>query len=299
MAWSKYFLEGLQTGASLGLKKKEMQAEAEKWKQQQDIELVKANLIPNPEGDVNIGGQRYIRKPPMMPDFSGLGNSGGMGITGGTIDPISGDVKYTFGELPANKDRREQMQDLGKNIAKEESDYSSSKALLDSIKKDWLATNPTRITNKKGKLTPMGVAKGVLQPAYTAEQWTGAKFQITENQRADRAYIRRINSLQSRLAKGVIGKDVGNLNYQEQIAAKGGVAGLGDTYEVGIEMFNKTENMLKEMLEARKAGFANVTEKWTSEGRVLTPEKAKEYLEKAGGDSNKARYLATMDKWAF
>jgi len=229
----------------------------------------------------------------------GMGMGQGMGITGGTIDPITGEMKLTLGESPAAKDKRESEQKANEMMAKEESEYKSSKALLKSIKEDWLKTNPTRLTND-GKFSPLGSFwKAPLQPGYMVEQWLGSKIGATRNQRADAVYIRRINALQSRLAKGVIGKDTGNLNYQEQIAAKGGVAGIGDPYEVGLDLFDRTEKMLDEMLEARKQGFKNITEKWKDEGRVLTKEMAAEYLRKAGGDRAKAELLATQDRWAF
>jgi len=163
---------------------------------------------------------------------------------------------------PTYKGQMESEQKANETMVKEESEYKSSKALLKSIKEDWLKTNPTRLTNN-GKFSPLGSFwKAPLQPGYMAEQWLGSKIGATRNQRADAVYIRRINALQSRLAKGVIGKDTGNLNYQEQIAAKGGVAGIGDPYEVGLDLFDRTEKMLDEMLEARKQGFKNITEKW-------------------------------------
>jgi len=224
------------------------------------------------------------------------GGANGLGVTGLTMGKDG--MSLNIGETAAMKDTRENTQKAEEAIRKEDAEYGNSMALLKGLKDDWLKTNPTRLTNN-GKFSPVGAVKGVLQPAYMVEQWLGKNIGATRNQRADAVYVRRVNALQSRLAKGVIGKDTGNLNYQEQIAAKGGVAGLGDPYEVGVELFNKTEGMLKEMLSARKQGYKNITEKWKDEGRVLTKEKALEYLQKANGDKSKAELLATQDRWAF
>jgi len=236
----------------------------------------------------NVGGVEQLK------ELIGNNAGEGLGITGASYDPNSGEVKLNIGETPQAKEKREQSTAVSKKMMEEEVEWKSSKALLKSLKEDWLATNPPR-----AGMLGIGGAGILPQPLYGIHQRIGSTIQLTKNQRADAKYYDRLKGLQSRLAKGIIGKDIGNLAYQEQLAVRGSLGTLGDAYETGIAKFNAQDKMMDEMYAARKEGYKNVVEKWEAEGRVLTKEKAMEYLKKAGGDPVKARILATMDRWAI
>jgi len=280
--------------------------EFQAWKQEQDIaqgqatleaKIAGENLIPDPQGAYQIGGKTYSKRPPILPDFSKLnmgGGTNGLGMTGGSYNPQTGEFNVNIGETPMAKDIREREAKISGKISEEAGAAGNALTLLDSLEKDWLATTPP-----KAGMLGIGESGLMPQPIHGISQRIGSEFQFTRNQRADRVYVRRVKALQSRLAKGVIGQDVGNLSVYEQAAAQGGVAGLSDTYETGKQMFEKARQMVVEMKDARAAGYKSLDEKLRAEGRILTSNKAVEYLKQAGGDRNKARQLAIQDRWAF
>jgi len=185
--------------------------------------------------------------------------------------------------------------DTKKKIRDELAAYNAGMSFLKNAKESWRKTSP-----------PLRANQGLMpQPLYGIEQYLGAMFQDAFkfgknfNQTMDKTHVRWINATRSKLAREVIGKDIGNLNEYEQKVAVGGTAGLTDTYETGMELFKKTEQVLKDMRDARIMGYKNLEAKYTAEGRILDEAGARKYLELAGGNKDRARLYAAADGWTW
>jgi hypothetical protein len=248
---------------SVLLKQKEAEQAMTQWQAEQQMKAATANLVPSPNGEYVVGNQRYSRKPMVMPDLSKWGLGGGMGLTGATIDPSSGEVKLNIGQTPENKQQLEDKQRRQKESDTSTQSWKGGKAFLNIIKNKFLETKPPNTgmlgINKSGILP---------QPLYGMQQKVGSLLQWTDNQKKDNLYVSYVNALKSRLAKGgIVGTDVGNLSVQEQQWVMEGIPGLMDYKDVGLGKIDNLLGMLDAMYEARKLGYANLDVMLTDKGQ--------------------------------
>ena len=234
---------------------------------------------------------------------------GGTGAPAG-FRPKSVDVgALTYERVPTEEEKQREAQadidkqvgvQVGKKITEERASAAAGKALINEIHDLWIETTPTRVTNE-GKFSLVGAGKAVISPGYGVEQWLGSRFGVTENQRKDKAYIKFVNSLRSRLAKGAIGNDVGNLSeYEQRVVVEGVPSAIFDSYESGTLIINNLNKVIDKMKEARIQGYANLNEKMKAQGvQPLSKEEAMSYLQKAGGNKEKARSMAIRDGRIF
>ena len=140
---------------------RQQQLDFEKWKAQQviqqqqlenQINLAKARLVPNSAGQYMVGGQNYSQQPPVMPDLSqmnlggmqgGNGSINALGLTGMTLDPMTGDVKLAVGQTPESKIAEKTEEKKQGNIVDVE---TGSQAVINSYKNlvsSWKAMRNT------------------------------------------------------------------------------------------------------------------------------------------------------------
>lgn len=241
MGWDKFFMEGLQNGVDIALKKKVMEQEAEKWKEEKSIKMLSANLVPDPQGAISMNGEKYSRLPLQTPDLSSLslGSGGQLGLTGATVNPEGG-ISYTIGQTPEAKvteqatiaQQKENETALGK--------AERLKTVGNTIEKQWLKTSPY-----KGAITKTG-----LVPALGAWDILKKGIGATDAQRQDQAYASFIAGIRAQLARGM--GDVGNLSEYEQRAVIQLVPNLMDSYESGMLKLGQLAQLVEDIKTTRK-----------------------------------------------
>ena len=186
----------------------------------------------------------------LLDKFMGGGQTGDIGFTGASIDPSTGDVKYTLGETPQAKDRREVAQ----------AETKSNLEVQTAIKKDAL-TRLSKLdeliplmdqydqqlesipvgTGVKGKLDGVGkVVKGK----------TGADPFVAAN-------LKQIDATRA-LAARAFG-DVGNLSQPEQENAKGFFSQVTDSADTrALNALGGLSLLRKKVIQTgEKAGLSN------------------------------------------
>jgi hypothetical protein len=188
-------------------------------------------------------------------------------------------------ELAQAKKEINRSEDLvtKRNYMEEKAKTGKGLALVNEIEANWMRTKPPEL----GTMPP--------QPLHGALSKIGSLFQITEDQRNDRNYVRFVKQFQSRLAKGAVGEDVGNLAQQEQQIVREGMPGLTDYKETGEDMLAITKKALRAMREAREQGYADVFGFVADKGKKLDKETATKYFKKAKGNPDRATLFAIAD----
>lgn len=213
------------------------------------IALVKANLAPDPQGGINIGGQKYSRQAPMMPDFSKLmgGNSGEIGLTGFSIG-TDGMPTMQFGQTPESKIKEQSMIAAAKERETAIGKANRLQKVGESVQREWLKTSPY-----KGIITKTGLVP-VLGMWDVLKKGMGA----TDAQQRDQAYASFVKGIRAQLARGM--GDVGNLSETEQKAVSELVPTLFDSYESGLKKLEQISALVQDIRKTRdQQGFSEFT----------------------------------------
>jgi len=235
------------------------------------IALAKAGLMPNPQGDINIGGQNYSRRPPIMPDLSGIIGKGsnGIGFTGGNINPMTGDMSITFGQTPESKINEQSMVAAAKERETAIGKANRLQKVGESVQREWLKTSPY-----KGLITKTGLVP-VLGMWDIVKKGAGA----TDAQQRDQAYASFVKGIRAQLARGM--GDVGNLSETEQQAVSELVPTLFDSYESGIKKLEQISALVEDIRKTRDTqGFSTFTIDGTN--YKIPREKVKAFMKAKG-----------------
>lgn len=177
-----------------------------------------------------------------------LAGNNGIGVTGATLDPVSGRTTINLGQTSGSK-----IKEQASIAQAKEREISIGKAnrlerVGNRIKEEWFKTSPY-----KGAIVKTGIVP-LLGLWDVIKKGAGA----TNAQRQDQAYVDFINGVRAQLAKGM--GDVGNLAEQEQKAVLRLVPTLMDSYESGILKFEKIAALVEDIRKTRETrGYTDFT----------------------------------------
>lgn len=231
-------------------RRQEAQQAMEQWKAEQQMKAAQGGLMPNPNGEFVVGNQRYSRQPPMMPDLSklGLGGMNGLGVTGATVDPMTGETKLSIGQTSESKIKEQSRIASAKEVETAIGKSNRLQTVGNTVKEQWLKTSPY-----KGLITKTGLVP-VLGMWDVIKKGVGA----TSAQQNDQVYSNFVKGVRAQLARGM--GDVGNLSETEQAAVVQLIPTLMDSYESGIKKFEQIAALVEGIRKTRNTqGYSEFT----------------------------------------